>query len=214
MVERVHRQIKDSLPAREAGAAWHSHLPWGPLGLRAAPKEDSSISSAELVLGAPLILLGKLLTVPEPAAMCEDPGPSRKRSYAEAATSPPAHLAQARYMYVRRGGCVPPLVPVYMAPFFCTVLQRHAKTFTLQVGTRTEVLAVDRLKAHTGPGPLYLYVAGLQPPHGSSLLHQVRRHVLQCARVPGEIQELAENQWWASIHLDVTERYFHRSRIK
>jgi len=36
MVERVHRQIKDSLRARGAGPTWHSHLPWELMGLRAA----------------------------------------------------------------------------------------------------------------------------------------------------------------------------------
>jgi transposase InsO family protein len=53
MVERVHRQLKDALRARGAGPAWHSHLPWVLLGLRAAPKEDSAVSSAELVTGTP-----------------------------------------------------------------------------------------------------------------------------------------------------------------
>jgi hypothetical protein len=56
MVERVHRQIKDALCARGSVPAWHSHLPWVLLGLRAAPKEDSAISSAELVTGTPLVL--------------------------------------------------------------------------------------------------------------------------------------------------------------
>ncbi len=66
MVERVHRQLKDALRARGAGPAWHSHLPWVLLGLRAAPKEDSAISSAELVTGTPLVLPGQLLHVPDP----------------------------------------------------------------------------------------------------------------------------------------------------
>ncbi len=48
MVERFHRQLKDALRARECGAEWAAHLPWALLGLRAAPKEDSAISSAEL----------------------------------------------------------------------------------------------------------------------------------------------------------------------
>ena len=66
MVERSHRQLKDALRARTAGADWPSHLPWVLLGLRAAPKEDSSISSAELLYGAPLVLPGQLPGVPEP----------------------------------------------------------------------------------------------------------------------------------------------------
>ena len=66
MVERSHRQLKDALKACTAGADWPSHLPWVLLGLRAAPKEDSSISSAELLYGAPLVLSGQLPGVPEP----------------------------------------------------------------------------------------------------------------------------------------------------
>ena len=49
MVERVHRQLKDTLRTRTAGSDWASHLPWVLLGLGVAPKEDSSMSSAELV---------------------------------------------------------------------------------------------------------------------------------------------------------------------
>ncbi len=50
LVERTHRQIKDALRARLAGNRWPEHLPWVLFGLRAAPKEDSAVSSAELVL--------------------------------------------------------------------------------------------------------------------------------------------------------------------
>ena len=49
MVERCHRQLKDALRARTAGSDWPSHLPWVLLGLWAAPKESSGISSTEVV---------------------------------------------------------------------------------------------------------------------------------------------------------------------
>jgi hypothetical protein len=51
LVERAYRQLKDSLRARQAGVDWPAHLPWVLLGLRAAPKEISGVSSAEAVLG-------------------------------------------------------------------------------------------------------------------------------------------------------------------
>ena len=60
MVERSHRQLKDALKARLACAAWLDHLPWVLLGLRVAPKEDTAISSAELVYLAPLVLPAQL----------------------------------------------------------------------------------------------------------------------------------------------------------
>jgi transposase InsO family protein len=68
LVERAHRQLKDSLRTRLAGNDWPAHLPWILLGLRAAPKEDSGVSSAELVLGSPLTLPGEFLHGEEPPA--------------------------------------------------------------------------------------------------------------------------------------------------
>jgi transposase InsO family protein len=63
IVERTHRQLEDpSTPALQ----WAQHLPWVLLGLRAAPKEDSGISSAELAYGAPLSLPGQFITAEEP----------------------------------------------------------------------------------------------------------------------------------------------------
>ena len=66
MVERYHRQLKDALRARLAGADWYHHLLWVLLGLRSAPKEDSAVSSAEMVYGSPLTLPGQFLDAPDP----------------------------------------------------------------------------------------------------------------------------------------------------
>ncbi len=68
LVEGAHRQLKDSLQTRLAGNDWPAHLPWILLGLRAAPKEDSGVSSAELVLGSRLTLPGEFLHREEPPA--------------------------------------------------------------------------------------------------------------------------------------------------
>ncbi len=61
-VEHFHRRLKESFQARLAGADWPEHLPWVLLGLRAAPREDSGISAAELVYGSPLSLPGQFLS--------------------------------------------------------------------------------------------------------------------------------------------------------
>jgi transposase InsO family protein len=93
LVERTHRQIKDTLRARLAGIRWPEHLPWVLFGLRAAPKKDSAVSSAELVFGAPLTLPGQLLTSPETpvedvveALRSVQPLATRPLTYAEAAS--------------------------------------------------------------------------------------------------------------------------------
>jgi hypothetical protein len=65
MIERAHRQLKDTLQARVVGSDWSHHLSWVLLGLRAAPKENFFISSAELVFISVLALLGLFMDTPE-----------------------------------------------------------------------------------------------------------------------------------------------------
>src|SRR5450830_455678 len=131
MVERTHLQLKNALRARLAGAAWPEHLPWVLLGLRAAPKEDSAVSSAELVYGCPVALPAQFLETAEqpPAVFAEririsSPLPTRFLSYAAVAATPPAALLSAKFVYVRRGGATPPL---YVGPYL--VIDRQPKFF-------------------------------------------------------------------------------------
>ena len=139
---------------RLAGADWLTHLPWVLLGLRAAPKEDSGISSAEMVLGSPLLLPG------QPCLAADSPGesilpshlPTRRLSYAEVASGPLARLMAADFVYIRNGGCTLPLTPSYSGPYL--VMERGPKYFLVQRGTRTETVTMDRLKPHLGTAPL------------------------------------------------------------
>ncbi len=149
LVERTHRQIKDALRARLAGNRWPEHLPWVLFGLRAAPKEDSAVSSAELVFGAPFTLPGQLLTSPETPVedvvetlRSAQPLVTRPLTYAEAASGLQS-LQRAEFVYVRKGGVVPPLSPLYQGPY--KVLDRREKFFKLEIGGRPEVGSVDRL---------------------------------------------------------------------
>jgi Integrase core domain len=156
-VERFHRRLKDALRARLAAADWPSHLPWVLLGLRAAPREDSGISAAELVYGAPLTLPGPVVATAEPppedfvaklraGIPCVAPLPSQPGP----APSPPVHLAAADFVYVRCPPAAPSLSPTYRGPY--EVHKRAAKVFVLKIGGRFEVVSVDRLKPHLG-GP-------------------------------------------------------------
>ncbi len=63
-----------------------------------------------------------------------------------------AHLAQAEHVYVPVGGQQKPLAAPYAGPYL--VLSKGAKTFTIQVGQWQEIVSVDRLKPHTGLGPV------------------------------------------------------------
>jgi hypothetical protein len=159
MLERAHRQLKEALRARLAGDRWPDHLPWVLLGLRAAPKDTSGISSAELVYGVPLTLPGQLLVSPEPPAaqfveMLRStlPPPTRPLRETQAATTIPASLMSARFVYVKKGGVVPPLAPLYQGPF--AVIESGPKFFQVSIGGRREVITVDRLKPYLGTAPV------------------------------------------------------------
>jgi hypothetical protein len=58
-----------------------------------------------------------------------------------------AELLSARLVWVRRGGAVPPLQPLYDGPY--AVIRHGGRSFTLRVGQRDEIVAVSRLKACT-----------------------------------------------------------------
>jgi transposase InsO family protein len=156
MIERFHRQLKNSLRARLCGANWMDHLPWVLLGLRAAPKEDSGVSTAEMLYGSPLSLPGQFLASKEPPperflsqlqelAAGFVPPPIRPPPIGPAVS--PALLA-ARFVYIRRGAAASSLAPLYEGPF--AVVESGVKVFRVQVGPRVEVVSVDRLKPHLG----------------------------------------------------------------
>jgi hypothetical protein len=58
-----------------------------------------------------------------------------------------AQLLSAQLVWVRRGGAVPLLRPLYDGPY--AVICRGGRSFTLQIGSWEEVVAVSRLKACT-----------------------------------------------------------------
>jgi hypothetical protein len=139
LVERLHRQLKEALCARLAGVEWELHLPWVLLGLRAAPKEDSAISVAELVFGTKLVLPRELLAAGGGAVqrlarrLFErqhfKPLLLRAKSYAEAVKedklSP--QLAASAYVYIRCGDVQPALADKYERPY--AVVERWPKYF-------------------------------------------------------------------------------------
>jgi hypothetical protein len=158
LVERFHRQLKSSLRARLCGVDWASHLPWVLLGLRTAPKEDTALSSAEMVYGCPLTLPGQFLEGKEPPTQPFVHGlqqavhgltiPTRPLPEERTVSTLPAGLLEATYVYVRQDGNRPPLAQLYEGPY--AVISRGAKSFKLQVGQRESTVSIDRLKPHLG----------------------------------------------------------------
>ena len=121
IVERFHRQLKDSLRARLASVDWPSHLPWVLLGLPSAPKEDHNVSSAELLYGVSIALPGELVDTAEPPATAflknlrRPPPvglPTRTLSSAPPSPGPVQRLIVADFVFIRRGAPGQPLVAV------------------------------------------------------------------------------------------------------
>jgi transposase InsO family protein len=159
LVERLHRRIKDALRARLATATWPQHLPWVLLGLRSCPREDSGLSSAELVYGSPLTLPGVVVAGQEqPAEFFVELFHSRLSSFSplppqpQPASSRSIALRSARYVFVRSPPAAPGLTPAYRGPF--RVVEPGEKTFRVQFGPRIEVVSVDRLKPYLGSEPV------------------------------------------------------------
>jgi hypothetical protein len=158
-VERFHHRLKDSLPARLAGGDWPDHLPWVLLGLRAAPREDSGVSAAELVYGSPLSLPGQFLSAAEPPPssfvrqlQSSVPCLADKSGCSPPPAPPPASLRFARFVYVRSPPVSPGLAPAYHGPYRVRV--PGVKYFVIDIGGKPSAVSVDNIKPHLGSSPL------------------------------------------------------------
>jgi RNase H-like domain found in reverse transcriptase/Integrase zinc binding domain/Integrase core domain len=145
MVERLHRQVKDSLRARGCGAAWLEHLPWVLLGIRAAPKEECNVSPAEAVFGVPLMLPGQ-------AARPQEHGQvpviaTRARTYAEVTRPHP----RPDFVFIRRGQHLGVSGPVFDGPY--KVVKWSDKYYDVLVGQKSECVSVDRVKPYVASSP-------------------------------------------------------------
>ncbi len=155
MVERFHRQLKEALRSRECGTNWAAHLPWVLMGLRAAPKDNSGISSAELVYGQELRLPRQptLSTAPVAEGAATPPAvrpalPTHLTGDLNETGRVPAQLEGATHVYVLNGAKSSPLSPAYSGPY--VVRRRGPKSFDIFIGGRLETITVDRLKLHRG----------------------------------------------------------------
>jgi hypothetical protein len=157
LVERFHRTLKTALRAKLTGPNWIDVLPWVLLGVRTAPKEDLASSSAELVYGMPLTVPGDFLAtttdtdspdatvfLPQLRQKVGTLAPTPTSQHRVPTSTVPATLQHSKYVFIRRDAHRTPLQRPYEGPF--KVITPGAKTFQLDVGGRTEVISIDRLK--------------------------------------------------------------------
>ncbi len=95
------------------------------------------------------------------------PPSSRPRSYAQVAAAPPASLLRSKFVYIPRGSTVPSLQPLYAGPY--RVVSSGDKCFNMQMGGKTEVVSVDRLKPYLGQALVSPVPAHGRPPKPPSL---------------------------------------------
>ena len=169
LVERLHRQLKAALMTRLTDTNWLDHLPWVLLGLRTVLKEDLGTSAAEMVYGSPLTVPADFFPThrPDPTVLGHleqlrqitgtlAPAPAVRHGLPTPRT--PVSLQSCKFVFIRHDAVRPPLRPPYDGPF--EVIEKADKTFKVRIGTRTEVITVDRLKpAYTDPA-----VEVAQPP--------------------------------------------------
>ena len=154
IVERFHRTLKASLMARFTGETWSKQLPWILLGLRSTPKPELGATPAELVYGTTLALPAEFLGHADPESPTEllrrirermaDLVPVPTSWHTLPRASEPSALRSAEFVFIRRDSRRAPLQRPYDGPY--KVLERGDKTFKVQLGTREEVISVDRLK--------------------------------------------------------------------
>ncbi|UYV74539.1 hypothetical protein LAZ67_12000067 [Cordylochernes scorpioides] len=148
LVERFHRQLKDSLRCHDS-TSWSLKLPLVRLGIPPAP-------SRNIFRGPP----------PPSASSPTEPWlEDFKRDMASLKPAPskphknrhvyvPKPLETCSHVYLRRDLILPPLAPPYDGPY--EVLFRKPKIYKLKIKKRSTWVSIDRLKlAFTSEGPMF-----------------------------------------------------------
>ncbi|UYV81363.1 hypothetical protein LAZ67_20000943 [Cordylochernes scorpioides] len=165
LVERFHRQLKDSLRCHDS-TSWSLKLPLVLLGIRSSLREDLNTKTAELVYGKPLPLPGTFFEDPPSASSPTEPWlEDFKRAMASLKPAPskphgnrhvyvPKPLETCSHVYLRRDLILPPLAPPYDGPY--EVLFRKPKIYKLKIKKRSTWVSIDRLKpAFTSEVPMF-----------------------------------------------------------
>ena len=152
--------MKAALKAKlESDPNWYDALPMVLLGMRAAVKGDLNCSAVEMVYGEQLRLPGEFFST-DVENGTSDPdfvvdlrhrirqlrpvppvwhGEESRRSFV------PQELSTATHVFVRVDAHRTPLQAPYKGPY--RVLETRSKYFKLDLGSREDVVSVDRLKS-------------------------------------------------------------------
>lgn len=153
-IERFHRTLKTAIKAHNS-INWTETLPTVLLGLRAAIRDDTNSSIAQMVYGTNIRLPGEFFDQPT----CEvDPDTfAHKLQQQMTQLTPfkthPSHqknifvnkdLKSCSQVFVRVDRVKKALEPGYEGPYL--VLEKHEKYFTLKIKNKEVKISIDRLK--------------------------------------------------------------------
>ena len=163
MIEKLHRQLKNSLKARTDDQYLMDHLPMVLLRIRTARREDPYSLPAELVYGSSLRIPGEFVepttsrdVQPSSAFLrglqtsMNNALPPPVKYHSSLPTYMPNTLSSTRYVYVRVDGHRTPPQRPYTGPF--RIISTSDKYFTLDINGRSDNVSIDRLKT------AYVYV--------------------------------------------------------
>ena len=157
LVERVHRTLKNALKCHKAN--WLLALPTVLLGLRAAPRGEDAVSSAELVFGRTLTLPGEFVQPGNDAAITDQTTFVQQLRSTIRKISPlpfrndrkfnvfiPRDLMTCSRVLRRVDRVKEPLECPYEGPF--DVKKRKKNYFILDINGKLDSVSIDRLKPY------------------------------------------------------------------
>lgn len=155
-VERWHRSLKVALRARLEHGGWVDELPIVLLGLRAAARQDTGVSAAEMTYGQTLRLPGDFYDVSKHPDGDSYEFVEKLRKNIQS-LKPKSHgvensrsifvhkdLKTCSHVFVRHDMVKKSLQPPYDGPY--PVLKRDDKVFLIQLPSRQSRISIDRLK--------------------------------------------------------------------
>ena len=151
LVERFHRQLKDSLRATSTDDKWYVDLPVILMALRSSIKTDIGLSPAELVYGDKLRLPADILPPGEEHASIQQcitmlkqkHTPPQTRISNNVKTHIPKELFTSEYIYIRKDSQNTPLGLLRTGPF--KVLSRTPNNVTIQTNHGPDTIAWHRV---------------------------------------------------------------------
>lgn len=153
LVERFHRRLKEMLMCYSQN--WYCYLPSIMMGLRAAPRDRTGVSCAEMVFGQGLRIPGEMYqeskTEPDTTKFVQHlrkilsdlrPAPFEKRRKEKIFMH--RDLANCKRVYIRVDRVRTSLEPPYQGPY--TVLKRRKHYYELDIDGKKDTVSVTRLK--------------------------------------------------------------------